>query len=323
MTEMLEIDGSFGEGGGQVTRTSLSLSAITGTPISITNIRAGRSPPGLKPQHVAGARAVRSICRGTLEGAEEGSNTLRYTPGKIIGGKYDFNIGTAGSTILLAQTILPLLFASSKKSMVTITGGTDVPKAPTYDYFKEVFLPALSLFGLNAKCSLEKAGHFPRGGGQLTIETEPGKPKPVSYWPRESILKAIISISGLPLSIAMREKKVLLNNQIEQVHIRERDALDPGNSLLLHRGLVGSSVLGKKGLRSEQVSQNAIDSLKEEGDVDVDHNLADQLLIYSAFAGKTSFKTSHISKHTETNMHIIEKFLGKQFSVDGNVVKVE
>ena len=323
MTELIEIDGSFSEGGGQIIRTSLSLSALTGTPINICNIRAGRSPPGLKPQHMAGARAVRSICRGTLEGVEEGSNTLRYAPGKIYGGKYEFNIGTAGSTILLAQTILPLMFAASKKSRVTITGGTDVPKAPTYDYFNEVFLPALSLFGLNAKCSLENAGYFPRGGGRITLETEPAKPKPVSYWPRESIPKAIISISGLPLGIAMREKKILLNNKIEEVYIRERNALDPGNALLLYRGLAGSSVLGKKGLRAEKVSQTAIDSLKEEGDVDVDHNLADQLLIYSALAGKTSFKTSHISKHTETNMHIIEKFLGNQFSVDGNVVKVE
>ncbi len=323
MTEMIEIDGSFGESGGQIVRTSLSLSALTGIPITISNIRAGRSPSGLKPQHMAGARAVRSICRGTLEGVEEGSSKLTYTPGKIYGGKYDFHIGTAGSTILLAQTILPLLFASSKKSRVTITGGTDVPKAPTYDYFKEIFLPALSLFGLNAKCSLEKAGHFPKGGGTITLEIEPAKPKPVSYWSRESIPKAIISISGLPLGIAMREKKVLLNNKIEEVYIRERNALDPGNALLLYRGLVGSAVLGKKGLRAETVSQNAIDFLKEEGDVDVDHNLADQLLIYSALAGKTSFKTSHISKHTETNMHIIEKFLGKQFSVDGTIVKVE
>lgn len=323
MTEMIEIDGSFGESGGQIVRTSLSLSALTGIPITIRNIRAGRSPSGLKPQHMTGARAVRSICRGTLEGVEEGSSKLSYIPGKIYGGKYDFDIGTAGSTILLAQTILPLLFAASKKSRITITGGTDVPKAPTYDYFKEIFLPAISLFGLNAKCSLEKAGHFPKGGGTITLETEPAKPKPVSYWSRESTPKAIISISGLPLNIAMREKKVLLNNKIEEVYIRERNALDPGNALLLYRGLVGSAVLGKKGLRAEKVSQDAIDSLKEEGDVDVDHNLADQLLIYSALAGKTSFKTSHLSKHTETNMHIIEKFLGKQFSVDGNVVKVE
>ncbi|MBD3397771.1 RNA 3'-phosphate cyclase [Candidatus Micrarchaeota archaeon] len=322
MKEAIEIDGSFGEAGGQIVRTSLALSALTGIPLKLFNIRAGRSPPGLKPQHVAGARAVRSICRGKLEGAEEGSRELIYAPGKIYGGKYEFNIGTAGSVTLLAQTVLPLLFAASKKSRVKIIGGTDVPKAPGYDYFEKVFLPALSLFGLNAKCALAQAGYFPRGGGELILEAEPGKPKPVSYWPRESVPKAIISISGLPLGIAMREKKVLLNNGIENVHIRERNALDPGNALLLYRGFVGCSVLGRKGLRAEKVAQSAIDSIEGEGDVDIDHNLADQILAYAALAGKTSFKTSHLTKHTETNMHIIEKFLGKKFSSEGNAVEV-
>ncbi len=323
MTKMLEIDGSFGEAGGQIVRTSLTLSALTNTPITIRNIRGGRSPPGLKAQHVAGARAVRSICRGSLEGAEEGSTTLMYSPGKIYGGKYEFNIGTAGSVILLAQTILPILFSASKPSKVIISGGTDVPKAPTYDYFERIFVPALSHFGLKLKCTLDRAGYFPRGGGKITLEIEPGAPQPVSYWSRESKIRAIIALSGLPLGIAMREKKVLLNNKIEEVYIREREALDPGNSLLLYRGLVGASVLGKKGLRAEEVSKTAIELLEEEGDVDVDHLLADQLLIYAATAGKTSFKTSRVSKHTETNMHKIEKFLGKRFSTDGSTIKVD
>ncbi len=323
MTEMLEIDGSYGESGGQIVRTSLTLSALMGTPISIRNIRAGRSPSGLKPQHLAAAKAVRSICRGTLVGAEAGSTELSYAPRAIYGGKYTFNIGTAGSTILLAQTILPLLFAASKKSTVIIRGGTDVPKAPGYDYFERVFIPALSLFGLKATSMLKRAGHFPSGGGEIILETEPGNPKPVSYWPRESRIRAVISISGLPLGIAMREKKVLLNNKIEEIYIRERDANDPGNALLLYRGLVGSEVLGKRGLRAEEVANIAIDSLKKEGDAEIDHHLADQLLVYAALAGKTSFKTSQVSKHTETNMHIIEKFLGKSFSVDGNTIRVE
>jgi len=323
MTEMLEIDGSIGEGGGQIVRTSLTLSALTGTPIIIRNIRAGRNPPGLKPQHTTAAKAVRSICRGTLEGAEVGSTTLGYTPGKIYGGKYEFNIGTAGSVILLAQTILPILFSASKPSKIEILGGTDVPKAPTYDYFERVFVPALSLFGLKLKCTLDKAGYFPRGGGRITLEVNPGTAQPVSYWPRESHLRAVIALTGLPVGIAMREKKILLTNNIEEVYIRERKALDPGNSLLLYRGLVGASVLGKKGLRAEEVSRVAIASLEEEGDVDVDHLLADQLLIYAALAGKTSFKTSRVSKHTETNMHNIEKFLGKHFSADGSMIKVD
>ena len=323
MAEEIEIDGEYGEGGGQIIRTSLSLSAITGIPVQIKNIRAGRKPTGLKPQHIAAAKAVRSICRGKLEGAEEGSREIAYFPGEIYGGKYEFNIGTAGSATLVAQTILPILFSASKKSRVTIIGGTNVPKAPPFEYFERMFLPALSLFGLQAKCSMEKAGYFPRGGGKITIELEPGKPKPVSYWPRESVPKAIISRSNLPLHIAIREKKVFLNNGIEEVYLREHEALDPGNSVFLYRGFVGASVLGQRGLRSEMVSQIAIDALAEEGDVDVDHMLADQLLIYAALAGKTSFKTSRISKHTETNMHVIEKFLGKRFQPEGATIRVD
>jgi len=320
---MLEIDGSLGEGGGQIVRTSLTLSALTNMPITIRNIRAGRAPPGLKPQHVAAARAVRSICRGKLEGAQEGSTTLTYVPGEIYGGKYEFDIGTAGSMILLAQTILPLLFAATKKSSILIRGGSDVPKAPGYDYFERVFLQALSLFGLRVSANLNRAGYFPKGGGELSLEVEPASPKPVTYWPRESRIRGVIGLSGLPMGIAMREKKVLLNNNIEEVYIREREALGPGNSLLLYRGLVGTSVLGKKGLRAEEVSKLAISQLEAEGDVDVDSHLADQLLIYAALAQKTSFKTSRVSKHTETNMKKIEKFLGKCFSANENTITVE
>ena len=323
MEELLEIDGSYGEGGGQIVRTSLTLSALTNTPILIRNIRAGRSPPGLKAQHVAAAKAVRSICRGTLKGAEIGSMELSYLPGKIYGGKYRFNIGTAGSVILLAQTILPILFSASKPSIVEIYGGTDVPKAPNYDYFERVFVKALLLFGLDMTCTLNRAGYFPKEGGKITLEVFPGVPKPIAHWPSESSVRAVIALSNLPMGIAIREKKVLLNKGIEEVYIRERDADDPGNSLLIYTGLKGFSILGKKGLRAENVSSYAIAGLEQEGKVDVDQFLADQILIYAALAGKTSFKTSRVSKHTETNMFKIEKFLKKKFFCSGNSIKVD
>lgn len=317
------IEGSLGEGGGQIVRTSLSLSALTGSPVQITNIRAGRAPPGLKPQHLACAKAVRSIARGTLEGAQEGSSELLYTPGKIYGGKYEFDIGTAGSAILLAETILPILFAASKKSAIIIRGGTHVPKAPTFEYFDKVFLPALSLFGLDAKCKLNQAGYYPRGGGEITLEVTPGTPRAVSYWPRESIPKAIITYSNLPLKVPIREKKILLSNGINKIYVREYAATDPGNSVLLWKGFVGSAVLGERGLPSERVAQAAIENLEGEGNAEVDRRLADQLLIYAALSGKTTFKTSLISKHTETNIYVIKQFLGKEFVVEGNEIGVE
>lgn len=321
--ETIEIDGSVGESGGQICRTSLSLSALTGKPLYLYNIRAGRAPPGLKPQHVACAKAVRSIARGTLEGAEEGSSEIRYTPAQIYGGNYEFDIGTAGSTILLAQAILPLLFASQKKSTISIRGGTHVPKAPTYEYFEKVFLPALSMFGLEARCRLERAGFYPRGGGEITLEVNPGTPKPVSYWPRESIPRAVITYSNLPIKVPIREKKIFLSNDINEIYMREYPATDPGNAVLLWKGFCAKAILGEKGFRSEDVAETAIEELEGEGNAEVDRNLADQLLLYAAMAGKTRFKTSLISKHTETNIYVIEQFLGKKFFLEGNEIGVE
>ena len=319
---MIEIDGSIGEGGGQVTRTSLSLSALTGTPVRITNIRAGRDKPGLRPQHLMAVRAVRSIARGTLEGAEESACELTYTPGEIVGGKYEFNIGTAGSSILVAQTVLPILLAAKKKSNVRIIGGTHNPKAPTWDYFERVFLPALRLFGCKVSATLLRAGYYPKGGGEIELRVEPSKPAPVDIWPRESVPKGIISLANLPLSIAMREKKIFIDNRIEDVRIREEKALDQGNAVLLWRGFVGCAVLGKKGKRAEEVAKECVEGLEKEGDADVDRHLADQLLVYAALAGKTTFKTSLLSNHTTTSIRVIGEFLGKKFEAKGNEVKV-
>ncbi len=320
---MHEVDGSFGEGGGQVVRTSLSLSALTGTPVRIFNIRANRDPPGLKPQHLMAAKAVRSIARGTLEGAEEGSRELVYRPKGIIGGKYEFNIGTAGSTTLVAQTVLPLLLRAKKPSTVRITGGTHNPKAPTWDYFERVFLPALRLFGAKISATLLRAGYYPRGGGEIGLAVSPSALSPVGIWPRESIIKGMISVANLPLSIGLREKKIFIDSGIENVRIREEKALDPGNAVLLWRGFVGSALLGKKGVRAEEVAKECVQALEAEGDVDVDVHLADQLLIYAALAGKTSFKTSRISNHTATSAGIIGGFLEKEFSLEGATAKVD
>ncbi|MDD2655606.1 MAG: RNA 3'-terminal phosphate cyclase [Candidatus ainarchaeum sp.] len=186
---MIEIDGSHGEGGGQIVRTALTLSALTNTPVRIFNIRAKRDKPGLRPQHLMAAKAVRSVARGTLEGAEENSHELSYTPSGIIGGKYEFNIGTAGSSILVAQTVLPLLLSASKPSEVKITGGTHNPKAPSYDYFDRVFLPALNSMGCSVEAEMLRAGYYPSGGGEIRLKVKPSKPKPTDYWTRVSFPK--------------------------------------------------------------------------------------------------------------------------------------
>lgn len=321
---MIEIDGSHGEGGGQVVRTALSLSALANTPVRIFNIRAKRGKPGLRPQHLAAAKAVRSIARGILEGAEEDSHELTYAPSGIVGGKYEFNIGTAGSSILVAQTILPLLLSASKPSEIKITGGTHNPGAPTYDYFERVFLPAIRHMGCEIESEMLRAGYYPTGGGEIRLRVKPSLPKPTDYWTRVPFPKtqAIISLANLPMQIAIREKKIFYHNDLK-VYVREEKCSGQGNSMLAYRGFVGFQAIGEKGKPSEKVGEECFNGVRDEGDVDVDHRLADQLLIYAAMAGKTSYKTSRISGHTATSINIIGKFLQSKFSIDGTTIKVE
>ncbi len=338
---MIEIDGSLGEGGGQIIRTALSLSAVTKTPVHITNIRAGRPNPGLAPQHLTAARAVRSICRGTLSHCEIGSTEFTFEPGEIVGGKYEFDIGTAGSTVLLAQAILPILLHASKPSGVRIKGGTHVMKSPSHDYFEKVFLPAISLFGATASSRLLRPGYYPRGGGEMELNAEPSALMGNSAWLREEHVEAIIRLSGLDKGIAVREKKVFVQNGIEHVHVYEDEggigssrrslgetiAGTPaiGNAITAWAGFLGAYVPGERGKRAETVAQECIDFLKREKNAgsEVDLHLADQLLIYAALAkGGSGFKTSGVTSHTETNAGIILKFLGRKMTL-GEEVKVE
>jgi len=313
---MITIDGSHGEGGGQIIRTALSLSAITGKEVEIVKIRANRSPSGLKMQHLTAVKAVRSICRGRLEGAEEGSQTLKFFPGEIIGGKYEFNIVTAGSICLVAQTIIPILLHAKKKSVVRIIGGTHVMKSPGYDYFDKIFLPAIRAMGAKVESRLIKSGYYPKGGGEIEITVEPSELHGKREWEKESQIHAVIRVANLPLSIAMREKKVLLENDIEDVSIKEEKTFSPGNAVTLWKGFIGSYVPGEKGKRAEVVAQEALDELNKES-WDIDKHLSDQLLIYASLAeGETEYKTSEISNHLNTNADIIKLFLEKKIEVN-------
>ncbi len=320
---MITIDGSHGEGGGQIIRTALTLSAITRKKVEITDIRASRKPPGLKMQHLTAVKAVRSICRGTLEGAEEGSRRLVFEPGKIVGGRYDFNIGTAGCVTLVAQTVLPILLIADKKSVVRITGGTHVMKSPGYDYFENVFIPAINFMGAKAKSRMLKSGYYPKGGGEIELKVEPSELKGREKWPREEHIRALIRIANLPVSIAMREKKVLLEHDIEDISIREEEAFSPGNAVTLWKGLRGSYIPGEKGKRAETVAQEAVDKLASETG-DLDKHLADQILIYAILSeGKTRFKTSEITTHFRTNTDIISHFTERKIEYRDNEVIIE
>jgi len=314
---MIEIDGSYGEAGGQIIRTSLTLSAITQKPVRITNIRAGRPNPGLQPQHLMSCKAVRNVCRGTLSHCEIGSTELDFEPGPIVGGKYDFDIGTAGSVTLVAQTILPILFKAAKPSSLKITGGTHVMKSPSADYFERVFVPAIGEMGAKMTTKLVRIGYYPRGGGVLGLEVAPSSLAGIVVWPHDEQIRAIIRYSGLPEGVAIREKKIFVQNGIERdIFIRQDEALSIGNAVTAWKGLIGSYSLGEKGKRAETVAQEALDAIKiEKGDVD--KHLADQLLIYGALAeGKTSYQTSEITEHLKTNAYIISHFVDRKIGLD-------
>lgn len=319
---MLEIDGSNGEGGGQIIRTALTLAALTDTAIKISNIRAKRPNPGLANQHVTCARSVRKICRGNLLGDFEGSTDLEFTPGPIVGGKYEFNIGTAGSAVLVAQTIIPILLKADKKSDIRIIGGTHVMKSPSYDYFEKIFVPAINRFGAKVECKMINAGYYPKGGGVIDLTIEPSNLTGVTYWPKEETIEGIISIANLDMSIAIREKKVFINNKIEKVRVREEKSLSEGTSVTCYKGYIGSYVIGEKGKRAELVAKEAIENMNcEKGEVDT--HLADQLLLYAALAeGKTTYETSKISMHLETNSEVIQKFYNRKITL-GNKILIE
>src|SRR6185369_9024917 len=210
---MLEIDGSFGEGGGQILRTALSLSCLTGTPFRISNIRRERRKPGLMSQHLAAVRAAQSITHATLQGAEMGSTEIFFTPHGLQGGAFSFDIGTSGSVTLLLQTlILPLLHAD-RPSMVTLTGGTHVPMCPSFHYLSEVFAPLLRRMGGELRLSIDSYGFYPRGGGSIRAEILPLRELLPLNLDTSGELHRITGVSGvcnLPLSIAERQRTAAL-----------------------------------------------------------------------------------------------------------------
>ena len=217
--ETVSIDGSFGEGGGQILRTSLALACVTGKRLHMENIRANRRNPGLAKQHISCVYAVRDITDGRCSGVELGSQVLDFEPGEIAGGDFSFDIGSAGSASLVIQTILPPLFLSKESSTVTVTGGTHNPMSPPYDFFERTFLPAIADGGFNVKCRLLKHGFFPAGGGKIKIDVQP--------WDKESgcaidfcqpaekfKISAIIYTARLPSHIADRQRGLLLKSAL-------------------------------------------------------------------------------------------------------------
>ena len=331
-TETIFIDGSIGEGGGQMLRTSLALSCITGKGLHIENIRASRPKPGLARQHLSCVQAACQICSGRCHGANKGSKVLDFQPGPVQGGDFCFDIGSAGSATLVIQTVLPALFLSDKPSTVTVTGGTHNPWAPPFDFLCETFLPAIATAGFSGNCKLLKHGFFPAGGGKITFNVQPWQKQPdriinLCEQIKKFQIQARIYTAKLPLRIVHRQRKLLLQSGLDIQNVEHIDATDsdgPGNSVCIRLSGGGQTTVftafGMRRKRSEEVVSEVVEPAShfiESGAV-VDRFLADQLLIYMAIAKAGCYITDEISTHLQTNMEVIKKFLAVDFRVSNH-----
>lgn len=333
--KIVKIDGSFGEGGGQIIRTALALSMITQTPIEIFNIRAKRKKSGLMRQHLACVQASQHISQALVTGAELGSSNLSFSPQNICAGNYDFNIGSAGSTSLVLQTILPALLYAQQPSTIKISGGTHNPLAPTTDFLKYSFFPTLTKMGIFVDYQLHQAGFAPIGGGQIIAKIQPISTKnPIKpnfhLIKKEQLLGIDIFASELNLNIdiikreiASCKQHILQHNDISEhlLHdeIRSLKGIGEGNTcvaiikqqtpLFLHQEVF--TILGEKRKSAEQVGRHLADLVNQylQSNACVDEYLTDQLLLPLALTGGGQFTSRYISEHTRTQAVMIEKFL--------------
>ncbi|MDB6068038.1 MAG: rtcA [Pedosphaera sp.] len=319
---MIIIDGSQGEGGGQILRTSLALSLVTGQPFRLEHVRAGRQKPGLLRQHLTAVEAAKAVGAAEVIGAEPGSQTLEFCPVGVRPGNYRFAVGTAGSATLVLQTVLPPLLTASESCTLTLEGGTHNPFAPPFDFLERCFVPLIQRMGPGIGLELKRPGFFPAGGGRFHVHIHPVKQlKQFDLLERGAIRRrrARAIISKLPTQVADRELAIVR----EQLGWREDECSvevadnpsGPGNALLLeieaeHVTEVFTS-FGERGRSAEEVARKATEAANSWllAKVPVDEHLADQLLIPMALAGGGSFLTVKPSLHSTTNATIIRRFL--------------
>lgn len=321
MGDLLTIDGSMGEGGGQILRTSLALGLVTGTPFRIENIRAGRKKAGLLRQHLTAVSAAASV-GAEIHGAELGSTAIEVRTGKISGGDYHFSIGSAGSACLVLQAVLPALLHADEESRIVLEGGTHNPYAPPYDFIERVFIPVLSRMGASVKAELERPGFFPAGGGRFRVVVQPvAELRPLEILERGAIVShcARALVSNLPGTIAKRELAVVrekLGWGEEKLHvIQNDDTPGPGNVLLLE--LESEHVreictaFGEREVRAESVARRAVGLMRRyiASGVPVGAQLADQLMIPFGMSGGGAFRTLPLTEHSRTNIAVVEQFL--------------
>jgi RNA 3'-phosphate cyclase len=336
MKDWIEIDGRYGEGGGQVLRTAVSLSALTGRRCRVVNIRAGRRNPGLAAQHLAGVVAAARLCGADLEGASIGAQEVRFRPGEIRGGSYHISVGTAGAVTLVLQALLPVALHADGETILEIEGGTDVAWSPLIDYFAQVHCGYLRDLGANIAVEMVRRGFYPRGGGRVRVVVQPwaGPPGPIRVMERGAVEAIDVwDVAGRALRKARVVERQLKGFQevwqerypLGQVRKLYVDAANPGSSFharaRCRHSTLGVCATGRRGKRAEVVGQEAgrllVDELASGGAVD--RWMADQLVPYLGLYGGI-MRTSHITEHIRTNIWVTEQFLPRWFTVDGTTI---
>ena len=329
---VLEIDGSLGEGGGQVLRTALALSLLTQTAVRLSNVRARRPKPGLMAQHLKAVEAAAAVGDAHVEGAARGSTVLEFAPRRLSCGEFRFDIGTAGSTSLVLQTVLLPLARAGGVSHLTITGGTHVPWSPCFDYLQLQWLPYLRQIGVRAEAYIELAGFYPRGGGCIHATIHPSaawRPLELTGRGAPKAIHGLSAVANLHTGIAERQCRQALTRlrgeqvSIEVVNLRGRS---PGTMLLLlaefERSQACYFALGARGKPAERVADEALDALEQflATDGAIDQYLADQLILPLALAtGVSQLHTSCVTQHLITNCDVVRRFLPVEIHIDGAI----
>lgn len=330
---MIEIDGGYGEGGGQILRTAVSLSTLTRKPVRVHHIRARRKPPGLKTQHQMSLQAAAALCGGKVEGATLGSTLLTFHPGPVQPGEYQFDVSSlrasAGSTGLILQTLLPILSFAGRPSRLTLRGGTDVQMSPPADDLRSVFLPTLSPMGIQAEMEIISRGFYPVGGGQVEVRVHPAALplRPLTIEERGGLKRLQIdsAVANLPRGIAERQLTAAMN-------LLKREGFDPEGEIKtvpspgkgtfcfilaeFERVKAGFSSLGGLGKKAERVGEEAAERFLRyaRGQGALDPHLADQVVLYMALAeGRSVATVAEVTEHLRTNIWVIEQFLPVRF----------
>lgn len=325
MTERIEIDGSHGEGGGQIVRSSLALSLLTGRPVTIERIRAGREKPGLQRQHLAAVDAAVAVSGGEARGAALGASSITFHPGSVCGGEYTFRVGTAGSTTLVLQTVLPALLLAPTPSRLILEGGTHNPWAPPYDFLARAYLPLINQLGPHVTLQLSEYGFYPAGGGRITIDIQPAsRLLGLELLTRGEFRhrRVVVLLARLPAHIAEREASAIIEPlgwSPEDVEVCRVSSRGPGNVVFAEwsSGAVCEvfTGFGRIGTRAEEVGREVVAQVESylATDVPVGPYLADQLLLplgVAAWQGHPSvFRTTSLSLHSTTHRDIVQRFL--------------